>query len=249
MALGNSGNNKGDYEPTYYSRIRFFNDENKNINFRYWKGLLGILISKGEKTDVGYNNTDLISAYLSPNKAYLLANVLEEWIANDDKSKPIGIVLGLSNNQTCVTVLQDDMDNNVYLYITKIDENGNKLKEESFSFMDDMNYTLEYNDFSKLDANKVIHNNTQVRMLILVLRSFVKALSGANAYATMDYMRFDNTRMHNKIDKVMDKLGIPREYNINNYSQNNGYFNKQENGNHNNKSQMNASEDIDDLIA
>ena len=230
MAEFNGNNNNNRYEMTFISRVKFSDpDNNLNLNFKFWKGLLIVEIQSYQVGDGGPNYNTINSAYISPVKARMLADAIEEFMA-DPKHCHVGISLGSSDIQKCVTVGHGP--NADILYICDLTPDGRKEKEAVFTFSNNHFYTINYSKYEKdIECDPNYQNGIELLMIKDLLRDFARAMLGAFPYGVMDYGRFQNTHTENNFNKIFDKLGIERAsdggYNRSRGSSNNSFFNRQ----------------------
>lgn len=252
MSLGNSnyGNNNQRQESSFYSRLKFAERESgKSVRIKYWKGMMVISISKGGETENGFKVDDIASVYLSPLKANMLADALEELIA-DPKHLPVGVNVGISETQTCVTFRHEE-NGAIVMAIAKIDGTGKKESEELFTFVADYDYYLEFKDYAKMKFDKHNVEYVHIKSLIIALREYFQGICGGIAYSVMDYARFDISRTTTRLNAIMDKLGIQRQSSYNSGgSGENSYFNRQGAAPQGSTySDHRNAEDLDDLIS
>ncbi len=251
MALGNGNynNNNQRQESTYYSRLRFADRESgKSVRIKYWKGMMVISIAKGGENENGFKMDDLASVYLSPTKAKVLHDALVEFVP-DKKHIPIGVNLGFSETQTCVTFWHEE-DGGITMAIAKIDGSGKKESEETFTFAAEYDYYLEFKDYGKMKFDKHFSQDLQLNGLIIAMDEYFKGMCGGIAYSAMDYGRFDNFRTTTKLNAIMDKLGIQRQSSYSGGSGENSYFNRQGAAPQGSTySDHHNAEDLDDLIS
>lgn len=253
MSLGSgnfAGNNNQRQESSYYSRLRFVDNESgKSVRIKYWKGLMSISIAKSVEVENAYKIDDIASIYLSPLKARVLANALEEFVT-DKKHPAVGVNVGITETQTCITFWYND-DGSISMAIAKIDGSGNKESEEIFKFAIDYDFYLEYKDYSKMKFEKKFAENSQVNSIIIALREYFNGICGGVAYSVMDFGKFELSRTTTKLNAIMDKLGIQRQ--SSSYSASGGensYFNKQGAAPAGSTySDHHSADDLDDLIS
>ena len=124
MAIGDNGNtnnNNGNkpYENTYYSRVRFKNND-RQVNINFHSGLMQLEIGFISQTD-GFKFNSEGSVYLSANKAQILANQITEFIKyrNSDKIDPLkafGVNTGMGEKVSFIGFSTDE-DKNIYMTI------------------------------------------------------------------------------------------------------------------------------------
>lgn len=219
MAIGdngsnnNNGGNKGLYENTYYSRIRFKNG-NLALGVSFRSGLL--ILSIAEQQD-GFKWEDLISIHLSPTKASLLADEIKKFReyyeeGNIVPGKAFGVNAGM-NEKVSFIGIHADTDKNIIVTIGKFDGTGQITDRAEISLNKDYHYALEWEDISANDLAKVYYDNLEICQLANILEDFARYMNGALAYSVIDLGRYDNARILGKMDPIYDKLGIERRNN------------------------------------
>ena len=241
MALGdasnfNNGNNKRT-EDSYYSRLVISNPNGKFLKFKFWAGKLAMSIAEVDSSQQKFAYKETATAFFNPMKAKILAEELKKFIA-DPGHKPVGVVIGSGDPNTCVTFMHNNDD--ISVDICKVDAQGNKSGEDVFTFQKDYHYSVEYKDFKKLDFSKNYFNSLEIEAVIELLESFFKASNGAFAYSVMDMSRFNYGRLKSNTEAIMDKLGIQRAS-----SKGPGFFSGNNGGS---EATSNTVEDIDDLL-
>ena len=242
MALGdasnfNNGNNNKKYEDSYYSRLVISNPNGKFLKFRFWAGKLAMSIAEVDSSQQKFAYKETATAFFNPMKAKILAEELKKFIV-DPAHKPVGVVIGAGDPNTCVTFIHDG--DNTSVDICKVDAQGNRSGEDVFVFQKDYHYSVEYKDFKKLDFSKNYFNTLEIEAVIELLESFFKASNGAYSYAVMDMSRFNFSRLKSNTEAIMDKLGIQRAS-----SKGPGFFSGNNGGS---EATSNTVEDIDDLL-
>ena len=218
MAIGDNGNtnnNNGNkhYENTYYSRVRFKNND-RQVNINFHSGLMQLEVGFISQTD-GFKFNSEGSVYLSANKAQILANQITEFLKyrNSDKIDPLkafGVNTGMGEKVSFIGFSTDE-DKNIYMTIGKFDGNGIITEKTRFQFAADYHYGLEWNNIEENDIVKVFDNMLEIQMLQQALIDFSKSMFGATAYGVVDMARWDVHRMNKRMDQVFDKLGIERQ--------------------------------------
>lgn len=241
MALGdtnfNNNNNKRT-EDSYYSRLVISNPNGKFLKFKFWAGKLAMSIAVVDSSQQKFAYKDTAIAFFNPMKAKILAEELKKFIA-DPEHKPVGVVIGSGDPNTCVTFMYDN--NDIIVDICKVDANGNKSGEDVFTFQKDYHYSVTYKDFKKLDFSKNYFNTLEIEAIINLLDSFFTSSNGATAYSVMDMSRFNYGRIKSNTEAIMDKLGIQRAS-----SKGPGFFANGQSSD--NGASSNTADDIDDLL-
>ena len=225
-------NNRGLYEQTYYSRLRFKNDADKlQIGFSYWKGTLKMSVTEIPKN---YDNSgaakvdELAYIHLSPTKALMMSHIVQEYIDDPGKSDAHGINTGASDVQGLLAM---GRENGVpYLIIAKVDANGAFLQQQRFNFNNDYNYDLSFSDVNKLIFSKNYDNMIELQLFKQILVDYASSSNGAVGYSTWDIARYEQAKQNNTIWKIAEKVGVEKGGNSGTRSTgsaNGSYFNQQ----------------------
>lgn len=227
MAIGDFGNNANGgnqqnktYEPSYYARVGYRNEKHK-ISVRYGSGLMVLTYTEFDGSD--FRGNDLISIYLSPLKAQLLAteiNNLLEYVNNEkkiDPKKAFGVNAGMSEKITYIA-FHADTDKNIYCTIGKFDGNGKILESYTYQFEKDYHYSLQWDNVEANDLSRVYHNTAEISMLRQSLLDFARSSTGAFGYPVLDLNRYEVAKDRNDIGSIFDKLGIERRFKSGGYS-------------------------------
>ena len=241
---GSNGNNRV-YDNTYYSRLKFKNnDEQISINYR--SGLMQLTIDKVDQSN-GFKVDPIISVYLSPNKAQLLANQISDFLAyregnNIDPFKGFGVNTGMGEKVSFIAFSTDN-DKKIYVTIGKFDGNGVITEKHKYEFANHYHYALEWNNIEKNDIVKVFDDLLEIKILQSALYDFTKAIVGASAYGVIDLARYDANKMNKRVDQIFDKLGIERITSHKSYGGSNNYLD-----NAASFSKSTTLENVDDLL-
>lgn len=248
MAIGDSSySNNNDntqrklYDQTYYSRIRFKNDD-KSLSFTYRSGLLVIEISSVDKTT--YKVTPLSAIHLSPTKAMMMCEEIKAFKkyleGNKIKENVAFGINGGMGEKISYMGLHTNEKKEIFLTIGKFDANGKIVESNTFQFPKDYNYSLEWKDITKMDVEKVFNNYIELEIFHNTIADFARFMSGAAGYAAADLTRYDHARIMSKMDPIYDKLGIERRSSNYNGGSTNNFLN-------NAASSSSRSTTIDDL--
>lgn len=225
MALGNGGNqNKTNtlYEPSYYSRLRFTNyDDKLALGFTFWKGALKISISESGSANEGRNN-ELAYIHLSPIKARIFAESVQKIIEDPETFDIYGIDTGSGDTSGFIAIGRDM--GKPYLFIARVNSKGGYDSSQRFNFNFDRNYTLKVNDLNKLSYQKEYNNDVELQMFRDALMDYSKSASGAVAASVHDVGRYEAAKINNIIRKVGESMGVAKSYGGGN-SGNGGFFN------------------------
>lgn len=225
-------NNRGLYEQTYYSRLRFKNEADKlQVGFSFWKGTLKLSVTEIPKS---YDNSgaakvdELAYIHLSPTKALMMSHIVQEYIDDPNKSEPRGVNTGASDVQGLIAI---GRENGVpYLVIAKVDANGAFLQQQRFNFNNDYNYDLTFSDINKLMFSKSYDNTIELKLFQQILKDYASSSNGAFGYATWDIARYEQAKQANTIWKIAEKVGVERSGGSgarSSGSANGSYFNQQ----------------------
>ena len=243
MALGgkSSEQNKKNYDPTMISRMKF-KERLKGVNpsdckelcFKFWKDRLQVYIqiwgndSKPE---------ELASIYLSPMKATVLASEIRNLMNEADEftnqisrgvMTGIGETRGLVYLKNTPTSTEEEPDR--VLVISSVNKDGGEEGHCEFHFSADIS-SLRFDGDNYKDFEMNMFKDLELDVFCDLLESFASASNGAAAFGVVDAMRFNTTATTNKINTIMEKLGIER--NGGNYSKNSAgssYFDRNNGG-------------------
>jgi hypothetical protein len=246
MGIGDSTNSNFNkiYDPTYYSRLTLKNSDSKRLSISYRSGLMILEIGKSIGSGDSFKVETEETIYLSPMKAHILTNQINSFIVykkagNIDPKKAFGVNAGMNEKVSYIGISTNDDKENI-ITIGKFDQNGVITESDQFKFIKDYNYALDWNDITSNDLSKVYKNDVELMMFYNTLVDFGRAMSGATGYGVADVARYDSARENNRMDMVLDKLGIERRSNVNNY-------NPQPNNYLNNASSSSRSTTVDDI--
>ena len=219
----NSNNNQNkSTSAQYYSNLRIRNYESKTgIGIVFSGGLMNISIQKENEQ---HKYEDIIKASLPPKKAMILLREMDAMEkAKQSDSKTYGVTLGLSDVQTAIAF--QIVNGKKYLRIAKVNPDGSIADQKSFEFADGVDVGLQWSDFDSMKFTKDTVDGIDYEMLKTAIEEFARGQSGAYAYGGLYLDRYQQASLGNKINSIMDKLGIERMSNNSNYQRsNNGYF-------------------------
>ena len=218
MAIGDgyqssngSGENNKLFEQTYYSRFSIRN-EDKQLSIWYRSGLMVLELNSIDQNT--YKRNAIGNIYLSPMKAQMFAGEIVKFkeYRNNDKIKEnvaFGVTGGMKEKVSYVG-LHTNKNKDIFLTIGKFDENGQIVESNTIQFNKDYNYSIEWEDISKMKLERVFDNDLELNMLHTAVAEFARNMNGAAGYATADLTKFDHARIMRKMDPIYDKLGIER---------------------------------------
>ena len=226
-----SGNNSGEgkkrnVENTYYSRLRFKNEEsNKALSISFRSGLLILEISEMQS---GFKYEPIIAVHLSPVKASILSTEIVKYKEykskkNADPKTAFGVNAGIGEKTTYIGfhVTSNGED---AITIGQIDSAGTIIKSEDYIFRSDFHYGLEWSDITAMKTTKVMYNNLELDQVASVITDFARSMSGAIAYSVLDLGRYDQARILGKMDPIYEKLGIERLRDRSSYGGSNSFL-------------------------
>lgn len=209
MAMGsysnNNQNNKGLYEPTYYPRLRWKNEQDGLVlSPSYWKGSLKLSISAkgnnpGELEEIGY-------IHLSPTKAFILAEYMQKIIDNPDGLDIYGVSTGTGENAGLIAIGREL--GVPFLFVAKVDTNGNYLNSQKFRFNSNYHFGLNIHDLNKLSFEKEYVNNVELEQVRDMLIDWARSANGALAFSVHDVARYETAKMNNMLRKIAEKVGV-----------------------------------------
>lgn len=242
----NNNSNNGKFEPSYYSGLKIRNYENKNaIGIVFTSGLMNISIQKEDESTHKYE--DVIKASLTAKKALILLHEMDLMEADEaEVTKAYGVTLGLGDVQTAFAFQR--ANGIKYMRIAKVNSDGSIKDQKSFEFANGVDNGVQWSDFDRMSFGKDTIDDLDYIMLKNTIADFSRNLSGAAGYGQIYLNRYDQSAMTNKINAIMDKLGIERRSNNSNYGNgNNGFFsNSNANSEHKSMSQISSMLDDDD---
>lgn len=206
----NNGNGRGLYENTYYSRLRFKND-NLALNVSFRAGLLILEISEVKE---GFKYEALETIHISPTKAKLFAEEISKFKkyyaeGNIVEGRAFGVNAGMNEKVSYIAIHANE-DKDILITIGKIDGQGNILEQATTALNRDYHFALEWNDVRNMDVEKVYNDVIELDQLYEIVLDFSRHMNGVMAYSVADLTRYDNARILSKMDPIYDKLGIER---------------------------------------
>lgn len=242
MALGdsrtnNNGNNNKNYDNTYYSNLKIRNYNNHlALKIEYRSGLMKISIQKEADQ---YKFEELISVNLTAKKAMILVHEMDQMEQCEEEGKAFGVMVGLANTQTAIAF--QNVNGVKHLRIAKIDSNDGSVKDQkAFEFQNNSDTGMHWTNFDTMKYSQDIVNDVDYVMLKTAIADFARAQSGATAYGHLYLNRYSENVLTTKVNAIMDKLGIERRSNNNNYSSVGGDFFENTTSEHKSYSQINS---------
>ncbi len=272
----NAGNGQQNKGRTTYTPIRYINTESNvdktRLSYEYWNSTLKIKITNRKDTgnsEVVFDELDSTVIFLTPDKAKIFANVVRNFLKDPIKYNNSGV-----NTTKGVVTLNNGAQHgttNPCLIIRQIDPtDGTIQKTYAYEFKTDYHYAIvnldaSDNEIKAYEKDFESYRNLEIEQLLIMLDNFVNASTYAYAAAAGKANEFRETVLNNKIDSIMNKLGVEysgRSQNRNytgSFFDNNGRTNNNGNGNMMNGSgngtnyegankynQLSSLDDIDD---
>lgn len=248
MALGdysrNTDNNKKQYAQPI---LRLDNQGTMNpdgidpsaLNYEFYGGMLKVIITPLKfGTDPNkkftYDNDNRVEMWLTPTKAKIFYNEIKHLLANKDTINNVGVCTTKGGLIVFSTGKEFGVDSEC-LVIRKLEVDGTITSTYAYQFKNNQNAfgIRNFDQDNPSDYDRIAYPNTEVEQLLSILKDFSEAMVGAYAYANMYYGRFDYNRVTNKLNAIMDKLGIETQYSNNrsNNSSSGSYFNNNQGNN------------------
>lgn len=245
MALGDarSSNSKSNansgkvFDQTYYSRIRIKNKDKLAVGFTYSKGLLKVEISEEQE---GYRYEPIASITLSPNKAKLLANELEQFInkmksgEEIDPKSGVGVNTGMGDVVSFIafktTGKRPDVPEHSFV-VGKVDTTGAIQNPVEFIFNVDYDYALHWTNVENMEVEREMYQFAGIETFLDVLKEFIMSSAGAIGASVWDTGRYDVARISRKMDPIYDKLGIEKKTSGSGTGNTENFFSRSSNGN------------------
>lgn len=236
----NGGNNRQEeFRATFYSPVRLRNPESEvdpsELSFRFWKGLLGIIIApKLAKSNTEYNqydNENAIQVYINHTKARMLYAEMAKLKENPDAYNSVGINSG-STGLISVSNGKEVGVAGPVLILRKLDQNGTINSSYMYEFNRDFHYSIRNFDESTLKYDKNYFDWIEYDEFMQTLKSFYENANMIQAFGVVDSARREFNRLHSKLNPIMEKMGIER-YERNNRGGNGGgksFFDKANQG-------------------
>lgn len=215
MALGsnNQQNNKGSYEATYYSRLRFKNDEDGlTLGFSFWKGILKLSVTENNtNTDSNTKPEELAYIHLSPTKAKMMVGYVQDVLDGKNDDGLHGVNTGASDTQGLLVVSREHDSGIPYIIIAKIAKDGSIVQSQRFNFNNNYHYGLEIHDLQHLSFEKQFNDDIELEQFREILEDYARSSNGAIGYSSHDVARYEVNKMNNLIWQIAEKNGIERK--------------------------------------
>lgn len=229
MALGNYDNNKKEqYIPVYYSEYGTGNSEGvdpSSLSYTFYNRMLKISISplkvnNGDK--IAYDHENATSVYLTHTKARMFHDEILKVLNGTTNNG------GVSSGKDGLIRFCDGKElgvNNYCLIINKVNsETGEVTSSYAYEFKSKYHYAIENFDPNNSSHKKAYYDDIEVKQLLDLLRTYYEAMTGAQAYSTLDAFRFINNSTSTKIDLIMSKLGVEYKSGMTSRTSSRSYF-------------------------
>lgn len=215
MAVGDSmsGGQRKNNDSTYYSRFNLKNGNNQSLGVTFWAGLLQISIDSKNPDDMYSKYESDIKINLSPMKTRLFEKEIDAFIdylqsKTIDENKAFGVNAGLGDQVTFIA-LHANKDKVPIVTIGKFDGSGTITESHDMILSTpDYHYSLNWSDLKSNKLDKNFHGDVEIAQLRDLVSNFAHNMDGSLAYSVADLMRYDIKRENNKLDQMMNKMGI-----------------------------------------
>ena len=209
MAFGgnNNQNGNGRVTPTYYSRFKVYNpDEKLTLSLNYWNGMMKLSLDKFIQSQNGYSaqRDEIIAVYVSPIKARLFATCISN-VMNSNGDSVFGIDTGVGDVRGLIAIGRKA--GVPFIGLGKVNNDGSYENYQEYKFAKDTFYTLNIKDLKKLNFDKVYDNGVELEQLYHATVDFANAMGGAYAYAVHDIGRYDSGRTSNTLLAIANAVG------------------------------------------
>lgn len=230
MALGdynnsNSSSNNGERkyrEPIVYSPYGVSNTEGVDpsaLSYQFYNGMLKISIAPlkmgakvGENSKNIWDTDNAISVWLTHVKAKMFAEEIKYVMANMDTVNNSGVNTG-ADGLISFSTGKELGATSPCLIIRKVNqETGEVTTAYAYQFRNKYYGTIRnFDPHDPGNFEHINHPNLEIENLINILEDFSRSINGAYAYSYMNASKYDSQRLNNKIELIMDKLGIERQ--------------------------------------
>ena len=233
MALGDTrgnGQQQRQFDPEYYSRVRFNHYEEKlSLSINYSTGMMKLIINKSN--DQTGRPEAIATLWLTPKKAKLLVGELDAFNEEFTKgklspNKAFGITTGVSDVST-VGAFHVNADGGRAFTVAKVDASGTIQERYEYNFAKDSDFSVRWDNFDAMKMTKEYNNDIDIMMLRDALENFSYNGAGGASYVGLDLGRYETRSRENKLNAIAAKLGIEtnRSNNYNRERSGNNFFN------------------------
>lgn len=222
MALGssysnNNNNNKKDISPEVYSAITFKNPEAEcdpsQLSFSFWKCMLKLSISpmiqNSDSQYPQYDHDNQGTAFLTHDRARILYAEITEFLKDRNAYNNMGVPSG-ATKLVSISNGKEFGVNSPILVIREINAETGAV-ESSYMYQFGKNYRSIRN-FNETDQSydESFYEDLEIYAFLDMLEEFYKGASLARAYTVLHANRFNDVKINNKLDMLMDAAGIER---------------------------------------
>ena len=249
----NQQQNKG---RTTYTPIKYINPDSNvdktRLSYEYWNSTLKIKITNRKDTgnsEIVFDDMDSAVIFLTPDKARIFANVIKNFLKDPIKYNNSGV-----NTTKGVVTLNNGAQHgttNPCLIIRQIEQtDGTVQKTYAYEFKTNYHYAITNLDASDteirgFDKDFDSYRNLEIEQLLTMLENFINASTYAYAAAAGKANEYRENTMNNKIDAIMNKLGVEytgrSQRSTGSFFDNNGRNSSGNNYNANNNNTMSSS--------
>lgn len=217
MPLGNYNNRDEMRRPSVYGP-GFANAKSSidatRISFEYWKHLLKIAIHPkirgGDGDYVEWNKDGGIVVYVTPIKAYIIADLMAKF--KEDPAKYSGSGVPVSSNGYVVFY-----DGSVFnhpdhwcMVLGKMNKEGQVESNFAYEFNHGTDFNMIFHNFKdgQFDADYDTYADTEYDSIMNLIYDFARADSRASASAVRDELCWEFERVSNALSKIADGCGV-----------------------------------------
>lgn len=250
MAFGDNNNSNKVFDPTYYGKSYVSDyDNGTGVEFSYSGGLMKLSMFKRDAGNSG-RKEEIISASLTGLKAHLLVEAMNKLDSDVKDGNAEGHVYGITSGmgETVKVVGFGVEDGKKYFVIAKVNSQGGMSEKTVYKFTSGVNYYMDWSNFDSMKYSRIHDDEVEYIMFKNALADFSRNISGAAGYATLFMNKYEHNKDMNKINQIMDKLGISIKTNNASYdrSANNFFSNNNSVGNTN--SEHKTYSDIEEML-
>ena len=245
-----SNNQQSNRGRTTYTPIRYINPDSNvdktRLSYEYWNSTLKINITNRKDTgnnEIVFDDMDSAVIFLTPDKARIFTNVIKNFLKDPIKYNNSGVnttkgVITLNNGAQHGTT-------NPCLIIRQIDQtDGTIQKTYAYEFKTNYHYAITNldasdNEIRGFDKDFDSYRNLEIEQLLTMLENFINASTYAYAAAASKANEYRENTMNNKIDSIMNKLGI--EYTGRSQRSTGSFFDNNGRNNYNGNNSMSSS--------
>lgn len=204
---------------TTYTPIKYINPDSTvdktRLSYEYWNSTLKIKITNKKETgnnEIVFDDMDSAVIFLTPDKARIFANVVRNFMKDPIKYNNSGV-----NTTKGVVTLNNGAQHgttNPCLIIRQIDQtDGTIQKTYAYEFKTEYHYAITNldasdNEIRGYEKDFDSYRNLEIDQLLTMLDNFINASTYAYAAAAGKANEYRENVTNNKIDAIMNKLGV-----------------------------------------